>query len=62
MPNAELEEELRKTHTRIAAQAELGHRQDSSDNNRQLFAGQSLTAAEPLVEPRRCPQAAAGAR
>ena len=51
-PNAELEEELRKTHTRIAtAQAELGHRQDSSDNNRQLFAGQSLTAAEPLVEP-----------
>ncbi len=52
VPNAELEEELRKTHTRIAtAQAELGHRQDSSDNNRQLFAGQSLTAAEPLVEP-----------
>lgn len=52
VPNAELEEELRKTHTRIAtAQAELGHRQDSSDNNSQLFAGQSLTAAEPLVEP-----------
>ncbi|MFK3816850.1 flagellar biosynthesis protein FlhF [Pseudomonas sp. NPDC089407] len=52
VPNAELEEELRKTHTRIAtAQAELDHRQDSSDNNRQLFAGQSLTAAEPLVEP-----------
>lgn len=52
VPNAELEEELRKTHTRIAtAQTELGHRQDSSDNNRQLFAGQSLTAAEPLVEP-----------
>ncbi|BBV98275.1 flagellar biosynthesis protein FlhF [Pseudomonas monteilii] len=52
VPNAELEEELRKTHTRIAtAQAELDHRQDSSDNNRQLFAGQSLTAAEPLIEP-----------
>nr|WP_312623197.1 flagellar biosynthesis protein FlhF [Pseudomonas juntendi] len=61
VPNAELEEELRKTHTRIAtAQAELGHRQDSSDNNRQLFAGQSLTAAEPLVEPHvDAPQAAA---
>ncbi|MBK4996188.1 flagellar biosynthesis protein FlhF [Pseudomonas sp. S37] len=52
VPNAELEEELRKTQTRIATvQAELDHRQDSSDNNRQLFAGQSLTAAEPLVEP-----------
>lgn len=52
MPNAELEEELRKTHTRIAtAQAELDHRPDTSDNNRQLFAGQSLTAAEPLIEP-----------
>ena len=63
VPNAELEEELRKTHTRIAtAQAELGHRQDSSDNNRQLFAGQSLTAAEPLVEPHaEAPPAAATA-
>ena len=61
VPNAELEEELRKTHTRIAtAQAELDHRQDSSDNNRQLFAGQSLTAAEPLIEPHvDAPEAAA---
>ncbi|HFL7938923.1 flagellar biosynthesis protein FlhF [Pseudomonas putida] len=63
VPNAELEEELRKTHTRIAtAQAELDHRQDSSDNNRQLFAGQSLTAAEPLIEPHAdAPEAAAAA-
>lgn len=63
VPNAELEEELRKTHTRIAsAQAELDHRQDSSDNNRQLFAGQSLTAAEPLIEPHvDVPQATAAA-
>ncbi|AUZ58185.1 Flagellar biosynthesis protein FlhF [Pseudomonas sp. XWY-1] len=61
VPNAELEEELRKTHTRIAtAQAELDQRQDSSDNNRQLFAGQSLTAAEPLIEPHvEAPEAAA---
>lgn len=52
VPNVELEEELRKTHTRIAtAKAELDQRPDSSDSNRQLFAGQSLTAAEPLVEP-----------
>ncbi|MFG0679177.1 flagellar biosynthesis protein FlhF [Pseudomonas sp. xss_4] len=52
VPNVELEEELRKTHTRIAtAKAELEQRPDSSDSNRQLFAGQSLTAAEPLVEP-----------
>ncbi len=51
VPNVELEEELRKTHTRIAtAKAELEQRPDSSDSNRQLFAGQSLTAAEPLVE------------
>ncbi|MBA1220491.1 flagellar biosynthesis protein FlhF [Pseudomonas fulva] len=52
VPNVELEEELRKTHTRIAtAKAELDQRPDGSDSNRQLFAGQSLTAAEPLVEP-----------
>lgn len=51
VPNVELEEELRKTHTRIAtAKAELDQRPDSSDSNRQLFAGQSLTAAEPLIE------------
>ncbi|MEN5301379.1 MULTISPECIES: flagellar biosynthesis protein FlhF [unclassified Pseudomonas] len=52
VPNAELEEELRKTQSRIAtAQAELDNRAEASEGNRQLFAGQSLTAAEPLVEP-----------
>lgn len=52
VPNAELEEELRKTQSRIAtAQAELDSRSDASEGNRQLFAGQSLTAAEPLIEP-----------
>ncbi|WP_145128560.1 flagellar biosynthesis protein FlhF [Pseudomonas sp. URMO17WK12:I11] len=63
VPNVELEEELRKTHTRIAtAKAELEQRPDSSDSNRQLFAGQSLTAAEPLVEPHvDTPQPAASA-
>ncbi|MFJ4348175.1 flagellar biosynthesis protein FlhF [Pseudomonas sp. NPDC089401] len=52
VPNAELEEELRKTQSRIAtAQAELDNRAEASEGNRQLFAGQSLTAAEPLIEP-----------
>ncbi|MGF6392236.1 flagellar biosynthesis protein FlhF [Pseudomonas plecoglossicida] len=52
VPNAELEEELRKTQTRIAtAQAELDNREDAAEGNRQLFAGQSLTASEPLIEP-----------
>ncbi len=52
VPNAELEEELRKTQSRIAtAQAELDSRSDASEGNRQLFAGLSLTAAEPLIEP-----------
>lgn len=51
VPNAELEEELRKTQTRIVtAQAELTSRHDS-DEGSQLFAGQSLTAAEPLINP-----------
>jgi flagellar biosynthesis protein FlhF len=52
VPNAELEQELRKTQSRIAtAQAELAGRNESEQGNRQLFAGQSLTASEPLIEP-----------
>ena len=53
VPNMELEDELRKTASRIvSAQAELGMRGDSdATTNRQLFAGLPLTAAEPLVEP-----------
>ncbi|MFO2464850.1 flagellar biosynthesis protein FlhF [Pseudomonas sp. 15FMM2] len=53
VPNMELEDELRKTASRIvSAQAELSMRGDSdSSTNRQLFAGLPLTAAEPLVEP-----------
>lgn len=49
----ELEDELRKTASRIvSAQAELSMRGDSdASTNRQLFAGLPLTAAEPLVEP-----------
>jgi flagellar biosynthesis protein FlhF len=53
VPNIELEDELRKTQSRIvSAQAELDTR-SSSDGviNRQLFAGLPLTAAEPLIEP-----------
>jgi flagellar biosynthesis protein FlhF len=55
VPNMELEDELRKTQSRIVtAQAELSLRSEGeSDNatNRQLFAGLPLTAAEPLIEP-----------
>jgi len=52
VPNPELEEELRKTQTRIAtAQAELDNRSEATEGDRQLFAGQSLTASEPLIEP-----------
>ncbi|WP_213876007.1 flagellar biosynthesis protein FlhF [Pseudomonas sp. dw_358] len=53
VPNIELEDELRKTQSRIvSAQAELSQRSDSDGvNNRQLFAGLPLTASEPLVEP-----------
>lgn len=53
VPNMELEDELRKTASRIvSAQAELTMRGDSdASTNRQLFAGLPLTAAEPLVEP-----------
>lgn len=57
VPNIELEDELRKTQSRIVtAQAELSLRGDgegdaSVGTNRQLFAGLPLTAAEPLIEP-----------
>ena len=53
VPNVELEDELRKTQSRIAtAQAELTSRNETDTGNRQLFAGLPLTASEPLVEPR----------
>ncbi|MCU1752531.1 flagellar biosynthesis protein FlhF [Pseudomonas sp. 6D_7.1_Bac1] len=57
VPNIELEDELRKTQSRIVtAQAELSLRGEgdvdaSAGTNRQLFAGLPLTAAEPLIEP-----------
>ncbi len=57
VPNMELEDELRKTQSRIVnAQAELSLRGDGEGDsdkstNRQLFAGLPLTAAEPLIEP-----------
>ena len=53
VPNIELEDELRKTQSRIVtAQAELSLRGDGDPStNRQLFAGLPLTAAEPLIEP-----------
>ncbi len=53
VPNMELEDELRKTQSRIVnAQAELTTRGESDAvTNRQLFAGLPLTAAEPLIEP-----------
>ncbi|WP_265533155.1 flagellar biosynthesis protein FlhF [Pseudomonas saponiphila] len=55
VPNMELEDELRKTQSRIVtAQAELSLRGEgdaASITNRQLFAGLPLTAAEPLIEP-----------
>ncbi|MGF0236754.1 flagellar biosynthesis protein FlhF [Rhodococcus sp. IEGM1300] len=57
VPNMELEDELRKTQSRIVnAQAELslrseGETEGDKSTNRQLFAGLPLTAAEPLIEP-----------
>ncbi|WP_339502189.1 flagellar biosynthesis protein FlhF [Pseudomonas silesiensis] len=55
VPNMELEDELRKTQSRIVtAQAELSLRSEGESDkatNRQLYAGLPLTAAEPLVEP-----------
>jgi len=53
VPNIELEDELRKTQSRIvSAQAELGARGDSDSSiNRQLFSGVPLTAADSHIEP-----------
>nr|WP_180202838.1 flagellar biosynthesis protein FlhF [Pseudomonas sp. SbOxS1]NYU02378.1 flagellar biosynthesis protein FlhF [Pseudomonas sp. SbOxS1] len=55
VPNMELEDELRKTQSRIVtAQAELSLRGEGDSDkgtNQQLFAGLPLTAAEPLIEP-----------
>lgn len=52
VPNVELEDELRKTQSRIVtAQAELSSRVEGDETaNRQLFAGLPLTASEPLIE------------
>lgn len=53
VPNIELEDELRKTQSRIvSAQAELGTRgEGDSLINRQLFSGASLSAADTHIEP-----------
>ncbi len=53
VPNIELEDELRKTQSRIVtAQAELNNRGDSDPSvNRQLFAGLPLSAADTHIEP-----------
>ncbi|MBF7142436.1 MULTISPECIES: flagellar biosynthesis protein FlhF [Pseudomonas] len=53
VPNVALEDELRKTQSRIvSAQAELDTRSHGDGVvNRQLVAGLPLTAAEPLIEP-----------
>jgi flagellar biosynthesis protein FlhF len=53
VPNIELEDELRKTQSRIvSAQAELGTRgEGESLINRQLFSGASLSAADKHIEP-----------
>lgn len=53
VPNIELEDELRKTQSRIvSAQAELNNRGESDASvNRQLFAGLPLGAADTHIEP-----------
>ncbi|WP_341523225.1 flagellar biosynthesis protein FlhF [Pseudomonas sp. G.S.17] len=53
VPNIELEDELRKTQSRIVtAQAELNNRGDSDPSvNRQLFSGLPLSAADTHIEP-----------
>ncbi|RRV07407.1 flagellar biosynthesis protein FlhF [Pseudomonas sp. v388] len=53
VPNMELEDELRKTQSRIvSAQAELNNRSDSDASiNLQLFSGKPLTAADTHIEP-----------
>jgi flagellar biosynthesis protein FlhF len=53
VPNIELEDELRKTQSRIvSAQAELNNRGESDGTvNRQLFAGLPLDATDTHIEP-----------
>ncbi|MCO8167355.1 flagellar biosynthesis protein FlhF [Pseudomonas sp. 21LCFQ02] len=54
VPNMELEDELRKTQSRIvSAQAELESRNEGDDvsSNRQLFSGLPLSAADRHIEP-----------
>ncbi|MFJ4143558.1 flagellar biosynthesis protein FlhF [Pseudomonas sp. NPDC089734] len=53
VPNMELEDELRKTQSRIvSAQAELTNRSDSdASNNRQLFSGMPFDALDKHIEP-----------
>jgi flagellar biosynthesis protein FlhF len=53
VPNIELEDELRKTQSRIvSAQAELDNRGESDGSvNRQLFAGLPLAGTETHIEP-----------
>ncbi|MCV4261261.1 flagellar biosynthesis protein FlhF [Pseudomonas capsici] len=53
VPNMELEDELRKTQSRIvSAQAELENRGDSDPSiNRQLFSGMPLNALDKHIEP-----------
>ncbi|QHF04193.1 flagellar biosynthesis protein FlhF [Pseudomonas asturiensis] len=53
VPNMELEDELRKTQSRIvSAQAELNNRSDSDASvNLQLFSGKSISAGDTHIEP-----------
>ncbi|KPB68724.1 flagellar biosynthesis protein FlhF [Pseudomonas cannabina] len=53
VPNMELEDELRKTQSRIvSAQAELNNRSDSDTSvNLQLFSGKTGSAADTQIEP-----------
>ncbi|MCS3470312.1 flagellar biosynthesis protein FlhF [Pseudomonas sp. JUb42] len=52
VPNMELEDELRKTQSRIVtAQAELNNRGEVGATNRQLFAGLPLDATDTHIEP-----------
>ncbi|MBA1230806.1 flagellar biosynthesis protein FlhF [Pseudomonas viridiflava] len=53
VPNMELEDELRKTQSRIvSAQAELNNRSDSDASvNLQLFSGKAISAADTHIEP-----------
>ncbi|EPN52316.1 flagellar biosynthesis regulator FlhF, partial [Pseudomonas syringae pv. actinidiae ICMP 19096] len=53
VPNMELEDELRKTQSRIvSAQAELNSRSDSDASiNLQLFSGKPVSAVDTHIEP-----------